>query len=382
MVLFALNVMVYSASFTYYPSTTSLIPYAPPVVLMPSNNEGIIAYLGSNSTSANVTIKCSNEVQVVHNPDFFSNPNYWYKRAGNYLNAYWLQEDTQYTSSGGIIDFNGSLPRFTSDTVYIWQNISFPESPITNAVLSVTYRVAKRSLYFGLLVVELYNVSSRSVVWNGTQLIDGLRVTPYQTYSWTINSGISPGADLMLIVGIYVESIPQSTVDFRIDSVYLNVSTSEYTYSNIALLINDTLNRDYYAKLALVPQDSELASDLSINISLIGVYGSSTTSITIVNGTILSDVTSVLKLSEAPQGYTSAYVRVSASKGALINSTLALELIYTTDEGKGAEVIYPIYLIVDPSSNIIYSSTKGQNNISTAIIIPEELSPEPIGVGD
>ena len=381
-VLFALNIIIYSASFTYYPSTTSLIPQAPPVVLMPSNNEGITTSLGRNSTSANITIMCSNEVQVVHNPDFFSNPNYWFKHPGTYLDAHWLPEDTQYQSSGGIIDFTGSLPGFTTDTIYIWQNISFPESSITNAVLSVTYRVAQNGIYFGYLVVELYNASSGSVAWYGTHNINGLGVTPYQTYSWTINSGITPGANFVLIVGIYVESILQSTVDFRIDSVYLNVTTSQYIYSNIALLINDTINHNYYAKLALVPQDSELASDLSINISLIGVYGSSTTSITIVNGTILSDVTSVLKLSEAPQGYTSAYVRVSASKGALINSTLALELIYTTDDGKGAEVIYPIYLIVDPSSNIIYSSTKGQNNISTAIIIPEELSPEPIGVGD
>ena len=380
--MFALNIIVYSASFTYYSSATSLIPQAPPVVLMPSNNEGITTSLGSNSTSANVTIMCSSEVQVVHNPEFFSNPNYWFKHPGTYLDAHWLPEDIQYQSSGGIIDFTGSLPGFTTDTVYIWQNISFPESSITNAVLSVTYRVAQNSAYFGYLVVELYNASSGSIAWYGTQNINGFRVMPYQTYSWTINNEITPGANLVLIVGIYVESIFQSTVDFRIDSVYLKVTTSGYTYSNIALLINDTTNHNYYARLALVPQDSELASDLSLNISLIGVYGSSTTPITIVNGALLSDATSALNLSEVPEGYTSAYVRVSASKSTLSNSTLALELIYTTSDEGGAVIVYPLYLIVDPQSRITHSPAIRQNNVSAIIIPTEELSPEPIGVGD
>jgi len=328
------------------PVESSLYPVEPSYILLDPGAANTTVSLGTSSVSANISVVASNTAQLVKNPQFYSNPDYWYCYPGSYLSCYWLPSDTG--SVGGVAEINGTIPALDYDQALIYQPIVVPNSPIVSAYLYVTVRYALASRVLTDWFVGLYDPST------GNFYSYTYYTTPssYTTYVIDVSNVIEPGKTYYVVVGVegLVLSFSGSgSIDFRVDSVYLNITTLYYTFSNTVLGINATSSSSptVYARLAI--DSASLDPGLNATLRLINVSGATTTSIVIVNGSIESADTDWIELSPVQTGYSSGYLQLNVSKQSLVNSTLQLYLeICTGGAGSGACAYYPLQIIIDP----------------------------------
>ncbi|RLE73946.1 MAG: hypothetical protein DRJ56_08345, partial [Thermoprotei archaeon] len=173
--------------------------------------------------------------QLVHNPDLYSGPDFWYCIPGRYMSCYWLSSDIG--SSGGVAQIYGALPRLASDSAFLVTEVTFPDVTILSATMELRARYASqpsRAVIFYL--VGLYDPDAGAWAWGPVQFSP---TTSYQVFTFSV-SGVSPGASYWLVVGVYVALAPLGGVeDFRLDSAYLYVETGEYSFSGNVLGLLD-----------------------------------------------------------------------------------------------------------------------------------------------
>ncbi len=332
----------HASVFTYYPLKTSLNPISPPVVINYPATSGVSVNIGSNNTSANVSVQMSKTIQLIQNPDFYSNPDYWYCVPGNYLSCYWISSDIG--ASGGVASISGFV--FFGDQAYIIQEIYMPLGSIQNIVMEARIRTAFPSP-FVYYIFGLYDPDTRTWVANAS----GNPGRAYGNYSLTVDpTNIQPGKRYWVMEGAIIST--SWIVDIRYDRITLTVTTSQYTFSNIILSINNTDTKNYYAKLFLV-NVSGTVGDLSANISLENINGVTSTPISIIKGSVISTTTSTILLPPGVAGYNSMWIRISAISSTKVNTTMNLLLIYC-GESEGVCVYYSINLNIDPD-NIVCS---------------------------
>lgn len=287
--------------------------------------------------------------QIVNNPDFFTGPDNWLCASTTpNLSCYWIPSDVG--ASGGVAEIYGYLSNTGSFSIYgayMVTNVTFPDTTISSISLQVTsgyWSEAGITFY----VAGLYDPSTNNTVWSRT--LNPTAYTYTTQYLSVPTSSITPGKTYELYVGLSVLLLWFSgggTVDYRIDSVYLYVTTSDYVFSGAAIDINNTDVNTYYAHLTL--DSSSLDPSLNANISLTSMYGYSSTPIVIVNGSVVQDETSEISLYASQEGYTSGYVNVNAKKSNNTNSTIQLSFTYCTGPNEtGVCVSYPLKLVLDP----------------------------------
>ena len=364
-----LNAVVYSASFTYFPLNNEVSPQQPYVFFSSSSAEGVTTSLGPNGTSANVSVACSSTTLALRNPNFFDDLVYWHPVPGKNISIYWSSSSSG--AQGGVAIFNGTFNssgnKPVSDYAYLYQNTTLPNSSINDATLSIRYKFLVDRINIGNVIFEI-GINDSLTNTNLWEKRVGVFSRSYKIRSWDVKNYLEPGEKVTVYVRLEVWSKGSAEITLSIDFIYLNISTNKYSFSDTALLINNTDTKPYYARLSLLPAYSSLGNDLSMNISLISSDGTISTPIEVVDGSIISSGTSVTPLN----ALTTSYVRVSATKTTSINSTLALEMIYTTNsDGSGPEVIYPINLTIDPPNTqtplvpeLINSSNTPANTLS------------------
>lgn len=340
-------VQVALASVTaFYPMPVSVEPVNPAHVLLDPGTPGVTATLGTSNTSAQVLVVAGNQLQLLQNPDFYSDPNYWYCSPGNYLSCYWLGSDTG--ASGGVVELGGTMPADgSSDIVVLYQPVTIPPTA-EQVVISARLRLATSRLiasyqyYVGLYDPDtgnFYGTSGYTLPYT------------YTTVSADLTGLVEPGKTYYALVALSASSISfwlpivQATIYVNVDSVYLYVSTSSYTFSGVVLEVNGSATA--YGRLVLVSASAQ--DDLSANITLSNTTTSAPGQITITNGATVSNDTGWIPLGPPPQGYTSGSISLSAVKGSAANSTLLLDLeLCYGGPGLGACVHYPVELVIDP----------------------------------
>ncbi len=378
--LFIVPFLIAQASvFVSYPITSTLTPVQPPVQYLDPDSTQVVTDISLTRTNATSIIFMSNVSQIVNNPDFFTGPDNWFcASTTSNLSCYWLPSDIG--ASGGVAEIYGYLSSIGSISIYrayMFTNVTFPDSTISSISLQVTsgyWSEAGITFY----VAGLYDPSSSTTVWS--QTLSPTAFTYTTQYLSVPASSVTPGKTYELYIGLTVYLFWFSgggTVDYRIDSVYLYVTTSDYVFSGAAIDINNTDVNTYYAHLTL--DSANLDPSLNVNISLINMYGYSSTPIVIVNGSVVQDETSEISLYASQEGYTSGYVEVNANKSNNTNSTILLSFTYCTGPNEtGVCVSYPLKLVLDPPSfvprEIFDHSLPRSANVGTTNINLKEMS--------
>lgn len=307
-------------------------------------------------TNASSVVSMSNIAQIIHNPDFYSGPDNWFcarKNTSN-LTCYWISSDTG--ASGGVGEIYGYLSSnsFYQDSAYLYTTITFPDTQISSIYLLVRSGYWSEAGFLTIYAAGLVDPSNGSTVWSQT-LNPGQ--SSYSTDVLSIStSSITPGKTYILAIGLTTYLLggwwnDGGYVDYRIDSAYLYILTSNYVYSGAVIGLNNTDSTTYYAHLTLYP--SNLDPNLKVNITLTNINGESSTPIRIENGTIVQGETSELQLPPPPNGYTSGYIKVSGYKSNNTNTTLTLSFTYCSQSQQmGVCVSYPFKLVLDPPSKI------------------------------
>ncbi len=347
MLLFQLSVSVYAHSSIYAPLLAMLYPSQPSYVLLDPGSLNTTVSLGPSLASANVTITASNYTQLVKNPQFYSNPDYWYCSPGNYLSCYWLASDTG--AVGGVVSIYGTIPALSYDSALIYQEVSVPNAPIESAYIYVTIRYATDSVYLTYWFAGIYDPATGNiyVAYNYTN------PSTYTTYLVNLTGYVQPGKTYYVIVGVEGLTLLNSgSIDFRIDSAYFIVTTPYYVFSNTVLGVNATtsLSPPVYSRLIL--SSASIEPGLNATISLVNVSSVKSTAITITNGVVETQATSWIELAPTISGYSSGYIYVNVSKLSQVNSTLLLylEICSGSSPGMGACTYYPVQLVIDPRS--------------------------------
>ena len=308
-------------------------------------------------TNATSVVLMSNTAQIVRNPDFYSSPDNWFCASSTTnLSCYWLPSDSG--ASGGVGEIYGYLTppssslRLYQYSAYLYTNVTFPATQISSIYLVVRSGYWSEAGIITIYVAGLIDPSTGSTVWSQT-------LNPGQSsYSTDIlsvsTSSVSPGKTYILAIGLttyLLGSLGGGLVDYRVDSAYLYVTTSEYTYSGPAITLNNTDSNTYYAHLTLYT--STLDPNLTVNITLKNVNGESSSPIEIKDGSVISRETSELQLPPPPSGYTSGRIEVNGYKSNQTNSTLILSFTYCSEpQEMGVCVSYPFKLVLDPPSKV------------------------------
>jgi len=328
---------------TLSPVSIVVAPSAPAYVFQPVPGSSVSVSLGPNGTSASVAVNASNTAQLLTNPDFYSSPDYWYCSPGQSISCYWAPSDTG--SSGGVVVLYGSASGLlVRDSAFIVQNVTVPDAPLASATLVVVSRDLSSS---GLVIhlVEILDASTGQTVYTSI-------ISPGSTYTATsldVTNYLSPGKTYTIAVGVAVVGLGGFSVDYRVDSVYLYVQTSTYTFSGSVLAVNATSASSPRAVARLVLDTASSAIDQGLNatIYLVNESLAETKPITIVNGAALNTSTDTVLLSPPPPGYSSAHVRLEVSKQSATNSTL--HLLLEICPSAGACSYYPLEIVIDPS---------------------------------
>ena len=345
--LFQFSVFVYAHSSVYAPLSAELYLSQPSYVLLDPGSLDTAVSLGPSLASANVTITASNYTQLVKNPQFYSNPDYWYCSPGSYLSCYWLASDTG--AVGGVVSIYGTIPALSYDSALIYQEVSVPNAPIVSAYIYVTIRYAVNSVDLTYWFAGIYDPATGNiyVAYNYTN------PSTYTTYPVNLTGYVQPGKTYYVFVGVWGAALFSSgSLDFRIDSVYFTVTTQYYVFSNTVLGINATTASSPPVYSRLVLSSASIEPGLNATISLVNVSSVKSTAITITNGVVETQATSWIELAPTISGYSSGYIYVNVSKPSQVNSTLLLylEICSGSSPGTGACTYYPVQLIIDPRS--------------------------------
>lgn len=341
-------VQVALASVTaFYPIAVSLGPVQPVHVLLDPGTPGVTVDLGASNTSARVVVVAGNQLQLLKNPDFYSDPNYWYCSPGAYLSCYWLSSDTG--ASGGVVELGGAMPADgSSDFVALYQPVTIPATA-SQVVISARLRlVAARFISIYRYYVGLYDPDTGYLYGTSGYTLS----YTYTTVSANLTGLVQPGKTYYAVVALNATSLSffwpstiQATITVNVDSVYLYVTTSSYTFSGAILEINGSSTA--YGRLVLANADAQ--GDLSANITLANTTAVAPGQITVSGGNVISSETGWIPLGPPPPGYTSGSILLDTIKGTATNSTLLMDLeICYGGPGQGACVHYPVELVIDP----------------------------------
>ena len=345
MLISQFSVFVYAHSSIHAPLSTSLYPSQPSYILLNPETLNTTVSLGPSLASANATITASNYTQLVKNPQFYNNPDYWYCSPGSYLSCYWLASDTG--AVGGVASIAGTIPALSYDSALIYQEVSVPNVPIESAYMYVTIRYAADSVYLTYWFVGIYDPAT-----SNTYVSYGYYTpTTYTTYLVNLTGYVQPGKTYYVFVGVEGLTLFNSgSIDFRIDSVYFTVTTQYYVFSNTVLGINATTSSSPPVYSRLVLSSATIEPGLNASISLVNVSSAKSTAITITNGVVETQATSWIELAPTVSGYSSGYIYVNVSKPSQANSTLLLylETCSGSSPGMGACTYYPVQLVIDP----------------------------------
>ena len=335
----ALKIVV-AGGYIYEPGLAVASPTRPTLTLLPPNSGagGIDARIGPNATSANISVVASKGIsQVLSNPDAYTSADYWYCVPGTYLSCYYLSSDVG--ASGGVLQIYGAAEatsrRLTtvSDYAFVVQDfrVAAPSSAIE---ADVRYRLANSTgTLLTLLIIMIYDLNTSSSVYTYQTSI-----SQSSTYSWEnisiSNAQLDPTHVYVFAVGVQFYAIlstwlnPEAIVDFRVDSAYLYVSTTYYTYTGTVLQVNNTVALPRYAQLILV--GGNVSPDLNCTLSIVSSNPNApqASPIVIQNGEVVSNTTGIVELDTGSTLYTSGYIELQASKVNATNSTLVLLLVY------------------------------------------------------
>ena len=349
----ALALMLVAANagvFTYELLQASLYP-AQPATYFVGVSSPAQQSIGANGTSASVKatqIAQLNTYQILSNPDFkyTTGWSFWSPIAGTKLSGTYPVSDTS-ASDGLVAQITGTIPKSRTDEGYLCQDVTLPSGSIASISISATLRLASTppsdaTVYY---FIGLYDPSTSTWVASTSAAI--APSTTYTTYSLSINpASVSPGKTYRVCVGVKVSTGTSSVykVDFRIDSVYMYVTTQEYSFSNALIGVNST--KTAYAKLVLEAVSGNLGN-LNAEIKVVNYNGASSTPISIVNGAVASWETSWVELPAVPSGYTSAIIYLTSKSTAPVSATLNIYLVVSTGvNGTGAIVYYPFVVYI------------------------------------
>lgn len=348
--LVVIELVAIAHTILHYPIALDLIPIAPSHILLAPTTPNVTVVLGSNETSANVTVITSNRLQLLQNPDFYSSPDYWLCIPGNYLSCNWSSSDID--ASGRVVQIEGYIPlNGTSDAAFIVQSVTIPttaQSIIIEARMKAfSLFVANYTWYLGLYDPE-------TGIFYGAVNSTNLNPT-YTDIAVNLTGSIVPGRTYYALVGINATSYNLSSwlpislsayIQLSIDSVYLYVNTSTYTFSGAVIGINTT-NATAWGRLVFSQMSSQ--SGLNASLELFNATGASSGKLVVLDGIVQNVSTNWVILGPPPPGYTSGYVMLETSKTSPTNSTiyLLLELCYG-GPGAGACTYYPLSVTIDP----------------------------------
>lgn len=347
----------HASLFIYYTVSTSLTPVKPPLQYVDPGSSQVSVNISPTRTNATSVVLMSNTAQIVKNPDFYSSPDNWFCASSTAnLSCYWLPSDTG--ASGGVGNIYGYLTppssslRLYQYSAYLYTNVTFPATQISSIYLIVRSGYWSEAGIITIYAAGLVDPSTGSTVWSQT-------LNPGQSsYSTDIlsvsTSSVSPGKTYVLAIGLttyLLGLLGGGLVDFRVDSAYLYVITTNYAYSGPVIKLNNTDSNSYYARLILY--SSDIDPNLTVNITLKNVNGESSTPIEIKNGSVVQDETSELQLPPPPSGYTSGQIEISGYKPNQTNSTLILSFTYCSEPFEmGVCVTYPFKLVLDPPPKV------------------------------
>jgi len=339
---------VYACVSVYYPVSVEVYPVESPVIFLDPGRSDVAVSLGPNSVSADVTVYASNVVDMLNNPDFYSGLDYWFCDPGDYLSCYWLSGDAG--ASGGVGDIYGYVEVaniYTVDDAYLLQFIRMPSSPVVGGVVNIVYKLYDAPyIYSSYFTVGFYDPQD-GLVWESVGVV--LSVSDaYKSTSISVDvSGLEPGREYIFFIHfVILVTLWSGYADFRVDYVQLTFNTQEYSFSGIGLKVNVTSGGPYYTRLVLRGWD--LDPSLDCNITFINRDLTESTPIVIKDGAPVSLDTSEVDISIAPAGYSSGWIYLVLSKSDGV-SRLTLEFqYYTVSGGGGANVTYPVTIVIDP----------------------------------
>ncbi len=281
-------------------------------------------------------IEAGNQAQLLVNPDFYDNPSGWFCSPGSYLDCSRLPGDSG--SSGGVASISGSIQLFNRDTAFILQEVTIPSGvTITSAVVEARLRLESGVSLLANWIVGIYDPATSNFYY-----YYGMPDASYTIYILDFTTVVSPGSTYYVMVGLDAQGLFGLVYDLRVDWVYLNITTSEYTFSNSILALD--ARQDVYAWLQVESLSGVFNAEIRIsNMTTVS------DPIVIDAGTLINRDTSVIRLSIPPSGYYSGYIDLDVAKASPGIHTVDLTLSYCTIETlQGACVSYPLRLEIDP----------------------------------
>ncbi len=326
--------------------------------------------MGPNATYANVVIKAVRDYsELTFNGGFDAGPDDWFLGWGGNLTdvgGYWF---SSILGRSGVVLLNGTLyssrrgMRTVYGEVFILQNITVPNTPISSAVLNITYYFTATESGWVLLSSYYAYVAlaepGGSVVWSDTLT---LAENAWVNASFPIpTSALTPGETYTLMVGVYAEAtlfnfgLLRSTVTlyYLLDSARFYVLPEYPSYANDFLKANVT-SGNYLVSLSV--DSIQSSGSVNATITLTNLTGSTSSPIVVVNSALLNSETSSIRVTTPPPGYLPLSIHASTSMlpGSRLNLILTLQ--YGTG---GVTVKYRINLtITDPEPGKRFSKLR------------------------
>jgi|GEM_PF-2372759 len=362
------SIAINAGVFIVYNAGFDAEPQPPPLTFTNPSTPGTALTLGPNETWANVTVKATTSyVEVTRNGGFDTSPNGWlygYTVYSGYALATALWNQTYLGASGAVLLYlrlynPSSILSYVNGSIYLVQNVTIPATALSSAVLNVTYNPNYNTSYASLTSYYLYAEllsPNGTLVWSGSQPVSPSSIGVWSNASFSIPvTSLTPGATYTLIVGVNVAGrvinfpffgiVGNVTIYQYFDSVRLYVKPSYPAFSGTVLDLNVS-SGSYVTQLSIDALRITGSTNVNLTLFLANYSGGASSPAVVTEGAVTSRSTSSIYLTTPPAGYTSGYLRLSASINSSSVVNAVLKLTYGTG---GVAVTYFINLtVIDP----------------------------------